>query len=167
MTSFRLRPRFKHESLSSPETIVQQVAEALQKADAPCAGTTLPGFVVLNILPNQQHFWSPQLSLSIEKDEESGRTHIRGLYGPNPTIWAIIAFGYGALAVLFFFISIIGFSALTLGNEAPILWVLPLLVGLAVALYFVAQVGQKLGVEQTFMLHQFYEEVIGKKVHID
>jgi hypothetical protein len=37
---------------------------------------------------------------------------------------------------------------------------------IAVILYVFSQVGQKLGAEQTFTLHHFFEEVVHQKVHI-
>jgi hypothetical protein len=43
---------------------------------------------------------------------------------------------------------------------------LPFLLGGLVILYFIAQTGQKMGVEQTFQLHHFFEESIGETVHI-
>jgi hypothetical protein len=37
----------------------------------------------------------------------------------------------------------------------------------AVVLYIIAQFGQKLGVEQTFTLHHFFERSIGSRIHIE
>jgi hypothetical protein len=76
-------------------------------------------------------------------------------------------FGYSALGLIALFISIAGFSKMNLGIDAPILWALPVLAGLAIILYFIAQTGQKIGVEQTFIIHHFYEGAIGEKVHIE
>ena len=46
------------------------------------------------------------------------------------------------------------------------LWSLPVLTGLALSLYITSQAGQKMGVQQMFYIHHFYEE-IESKVHID
>jgi hypothetical protein len=43
---------------------------------------------------------------------------------------------------------------------------LPFFLGGLAILYFVAQTGQKMGAEQTFQLHHFFEESIGETVHI-
>jgi hypothetical protein len=37
---------------------------------------------------------------------------------------------------------------------------------MATGLYFVSQIGQKLGAEETFALHHFVEENLGVKIHI-
>ena len=166
MTSIRIRPRFKDVYSITPQEVEQQVREHLKLPDCPCIAKIIPGFIVLNVLPKNQHFWSPQLSLSFEKDEESDKTIIRGLYGPNPTVWAIFTFGYGAISILALFLGFYGFSQYSLGQDASILWSLPVLAIAAVVLYFVAQFGQKLGVEQTFTLHHFFEESVGHRIHI-
>ena len=37
----------------------------------------------------------------------------------------------------------------------------------ALVLYLVAQFGQKIGAEQMFTLHHFFEDSIGHRIHID
>ena len=165
MTSLRIRPRFSQIIPDSQEKIEEKVKLKLKEPQNDCVGSVIPGFIVLKIPHTERHYWSPQLSLSLEEHEEG--TLIRGLYGPNPTVWAMFTFGYSALGIIALFITIVGFSNKSLGIEAPILWVLPVLAGIALILYFVAQTGQKIGVEQTFTIHHFYEETIGQKVHIE
>jgi hypothetical protein len=88
------------------------------------------------------------------------------MYGPHPTVWAVFLFGYAILGLALFFTTIIGLVKYSLHIESQILWLLPFLLGGLVILYFVAQTGQKMGVEQTFQLHHFFEESIGQSVHI-
>jgi hypothetical protein len=165
MTSIRIRPRFNQIIKEPQEKIEARLKSKLKDPDIDCVGRVIPGFIVIKIPRSDRHYWSPQLSLSLEEHEDG--TLVRGLYGPNPTVWAMFTFGYSALGLIALFISIIGFSKVSLGLEAPVLWALPILGGLAVILYFVAQTGQKIGVEQTFTIHHFYEESIGEKVHIE
>ena len=165
MTSLRIRPRFNQIIPAPCEKIEERMKLRLKEPQSICVGSVIPGFIVIKIPRSERHYWSPQLSLSLEEHEEG--TFVRGLYGPNPTVWAMFTFGYSALAVIALFISIIGFSKVSLGLEAPILWVLPVLVIMALVLYFIAQTGQKIGVEQTFTIHHFYEEAMGEKVHIE
>ena len=166
MTSIRIRPRFKETYSLTPNEVEELVREHLKEPDCPCIATVIQGFIVLQILPKEQHFWSPQLSLSFEKEEESERTIIRGLYGPNPTIWTGFVFIYAVLGIAALFIAMAGVTHLQLGMECKLLWILPMLALAALALYIIAQTGQKLGVEQTFTLHHFFEESIGKRIHI-
>lgn len=164
MTSFRIRPRFQMIATDSPPTLESRLKERLAQPGSPCMGRVIPGHAVLKIPVAERHFWSPQLDLSLEP-HESG-TLIRGLYGPDPSIWVLFAFGYGAIATLSLFISIFGFTRLSLGLEAPILWALLALGVCALGLYIASQIGQKLGAEQTFTIHHFFEETVGNRVHI-
>jgi len=165
MTSFRIRPRFQIVSPESEAELVQRLRQRVAEGECACRVSIIPGFIVLKIPADARHYWSPQLSLSLEETEEG--TLIRGLYGPNPTIWAMFAFLYGAIGLLALFIGIVGLSAKSLGNPAPVLWALPVLGVAAVVLYVIAQTGQKLGAEQTFTLHHFFESTVGLKTPID
>lgn len=165
MSSFRIRPRFQQTISATSAAFQQQVKLQLEKPGARCVGTVIPDFIILKIPEAERHFWSPQLSLSLE-EEEDGQMLIRGLYGPNPSVWAIFFFGYAALGILALFAGIIGFSRLSLDLDAPILWLLPVFAGGALALYFGAQTGQKIGAAQMFTLHHFLEEVTGVQLRI-
>lgn len=164
MSSFRIRPRFKIISNKTKEDIENKIKTQIRKPDSKCIAQQIPGFIILKIPEPERHFWSPELSLTFEEKENG--TLIRGLYGPKPGIWSFFSFGYIGLAVFSFFAAIFGSAQLGLDQEAPILWSLPVFVGIALSIYLIAQFGQKVGVEQTFWLHHFFEETIGEKVHI-
>ena len=132
--------------------------------EAECIGECLPNYIVLKVPQEDQHYWSPQLSLMLEPMEKG--TIIRGLYGPKPSIWTMFIFAYAVLGVGAMFVGIIGFARLNLNMPAPILWLLLVIAILALLVYLTAQVGQKKGAEQTFRIHHFYEKVVGNKVKV-
>lgn len=167
MSSFRLRPRFQHFTDLDVKAIESLVQKEKENADTDCDLSILSGYIVVRIPPEDRHFWSPQLSLSIEEEEEDGKTLIRGFYGPNPNTWALFTYGYAVLGIAFVFIGIWGMAKLTLDKAAHELWILPILGVLALTLYIIAQFGQKLGAEQMFKLHFFYQKVIGEKIKIE
>ena len=110
MTSVRIRPRFKAKYRMKPEEVGELVRKHMAELDCGCSAKILPGFIVLNVRKQEEHFWSPQLSLSFEVDEENEEfTIIRGLYGPNPTVWALFTYGYAALGILATFLGMYGF----------------------------------------------------------
>lgn len=164
MTSIRIRPRFKHHVELSSKEIQEKIHQSLKNEDAVCRAVQVPGYTVLKIPAKSRHFWSPQLSLSLE--EEDGKTFISGLYGPNPTVWAVFFFGYGAIGVLSLFATIYGLVEVILSKDWTFMLSLPILAIIALILYFIAQFGQKLGVEQTFEIHHFYESIVNSKVSI-
>lgn len=162
MTSFRLRPRFSYTTEKSPESVVDSVRKRLQESDQ-CMGKVLDNHVVLYIPPDLRHYWSPQLNLSIEAEASGCR--IDGLFTPSPSVWGLFTLGYGVLAVLFLFLSIIGGSSYMLGESSWTLYALPVVVVLAIGLYFMSQVGQKIGAEQMFTLHHYLEDALQEKIH--
>ena len=164
MTSVRIRPRFRvHKELPISSVLKNIETEAMANKDCHC--TVSHHHINIKIPAANRHFWSPELSLSLEKEEEN-KTLIRGLYGPNPTVWGMFTLGYGALGVLGLFALILGLSQLTLNSYAWGLWVLAGVGTLATLLYFFSQAGQKLGVEQTFTIHHFLEKALEEKIHI-
>ena len=161
MSSFRLRPRFQMKSPHTPEEIQAFIQEKLDEGEDPIVGSMIPGHIFLRIHQDQQHYWSPRLSLSLEK--QAWGTLIRGLYGPAPNVWSLFLFAYAAVGILALFAALIGSSRLSLGMEAPILWAIPGLAGIALILYLIAQMGQKVGAEQTFTLHHFLHNLASTK----
>ncbi|MEM7657199.1 MAG: hypothetical protein AAF399_13780 [Bacteroidota bacterium] len=166
MTSFRIRPRFTYTSKRSVHEVQMAVQEAFDRHQPDLLMESIPGHLVFRIPEPARHVWSPQLSVNLEWDEWEHEAIIRGLYGPNPQIWAMFTFGYAVLSLLGVFIGIIGSSQWSLGKEAPILWTLPILLAGGVGLYFLSQFGQKMGAEQTFTLHHFIEKALGDRVII-
>jgi len=164
MSSFRSRPRFKMVVPISTKELEARLTDKLKDKSIDCECVFLDGHCVIKIPYGERHFWSPELSLSIEEDKDGSL--IRGLYGPNSTIWTMFMFGYIGIGTLAFFTSFYGFSRLSLGMEAQILWLLPVLVACALMIYLFAQVGQKLGAEQMYRLHHFFEATIGRKPEI-
>ncbi|MTI38527.1 hypothetical protein [Fulvivirga lutimaris] len=164
MSSFRIRPRFKHQIAGQKEGLENLIKEKL-KTQKQFKSTHLPGHIYIKIHPSQQHFWSPQLHLTFEQDDEN--VIIRGLYGPNPTVWAVFFFGYIILSLLACFIAVWGFSLWSLDKSVEILWGLPVLSFIAAAMYLAGQFGQKMAAQQMFDIHHFYESIAHDKVIID
>jgi hypothetical protein len=164
MTSFRVRPKFRHICNCPPKVLIDKINKHFETPNDYVEGKVFLTHGLFRIQPEHQHFWSPQLNISFEED--NGKTIIRGMYGPHPTVWAVFLFVYALLALAFFWVSLIGLVKLTLKQESHILWALPFVIGGFVTVWFLAQFGQKVGVEQTFQIHHFVEESTGETIHI-
>lgn len=163
MSSFRIRPRFKHELTGEQDEIEAHILESAQKSDL-FKVSHLKGHIYIKMHPSRQHLWSPQLHLTFEEADD--QVVVRGLYGPNPTLWAIFFFGYTALGLLSLFIGMWGLSRHSLGMSSHMLWLIPLFGLLALGLYISAQAGQKLGAQDMFDMHHLYEEAVRGKVKV-
>lgn len=164
MTSFRVRPRFRQELDVPPAKLMGMIKGYVINHSDLCDGTFVSNHITLKIPQAQQHFWSPQLDVSLEENE--GGTIIRGLYGPKPSVWTLFMFGYSVVGILMLFLSLTTFSKWSLGMPVPEIWAIPVLAMLGLGLYFISQVGQKLGAEQTFQLHHIFEEALHQRFHI-
>ena len=157
---FRVRPRFQIETPHSIETLVEKIKTGLDKEDSKCNGWVNPtGYGVLFLPQEEQHYWSPQLSLTFEKLENGSL--LRGLYGPRPAVWTMFIFFYFVIAFAALILTVIGFSNMYLGKSALILWLVPVLILTFCTLFLVAYLGQKLGHKQMVTLHHFMEESTG------
>ncbi|RKQ50816.1 hypothetical protein BXY85_1835 [Roseivirga pacifica] len=163
MSSFHIRPRFKETLHLTVAEYCEQLKQALDTTEE-FSGMVSENYANIKIPLAERHFWSPQLTLSI--DDEKERVTIRGLYEPKPSVWAAFFMGYAAIGVLILFVGVYGLSQILLDKTAPILWAIPVLAGLALVLYLVAQAGQKIGAEQMFRIHHFYEGIFKDKVAI-
>ena len=79
MSSFRIRPRFRQHVKDSFDDIKGRMKKGIEKNNNPYAVTYLPNQITLRILPEDRHFWSPQLNITLEEKDDG--TLIRG------TLW--------------------------------------------------------------------------------
>ena len=165
MSSFRIRPRFRERMKLSQEAFKQTLHEAIDDNEE-FVGLLSESYCVIKIPHQDRHYWSPQLTITVE-DEDGEDITVRGLYGPKPSVWAVFFMAYAALGVLSLFVGVYGLSQIMLEKAAPILWLIPGFAVIALILYFVAQGGQKIGAEQMFRIHHFYESVTKHHVKID
>ncbi|AFK01816.1 hypothetical protein Emtol_0663 [Emticicia oligotrophica DSM 17448] len=165
MTSFRSRPKFKITSEKKVSEIIQLLTDSLDATKLPIEGKVFSTHGLLRIKPEEQHYWSPQLSISFEETEDH-KTIIRGMYGPHPSVWAIFLMGYVFFGLGIFFLTMIGLVRMSLKLDASILWLVPVFVIGAIVEWFMAQTGQKVGAEQTFMIHHFFEDALNDHIHI-
>ena len=164
MASFRIRPKFEMTTTKTMEEIISLVKEKLHTGNHSLHGQAMHDHVTIRINRAHRHYWSPQLNVLMYREPEDVTTRLVGIYGPMPNVWTLFTLSYLAIGVITLFITIIGFSQRALGNEANILWALPFLMILAIALYLVSQLGQKLGASHTYLIHYFFQEALGEYI---
>jgi hypothetical protein len=163
MSSFRIRPSFEMTSSKPPEEIIALVKEKLKTNSFNLSGIAMQDHITIQIKKSHRHYWSPQCALLLNQVDDT-KTIIRGLYGPMPNVWTLFIISYLAIGVVSTFISIIGLSQWMFDQEAKILWALPVLIIVAIALYLMSQMGQKLGASQTYAIHYFLQETLHEEM---
>lgn len=165
MSSFAIRPHFSQTLELGVEDAQARILREVGRGDDRCEVKNFPGYICLRIPEQDRHFWSPRLTLSLEKVDE-GSTRIEGIYGPNANVWSIFLYGYLLSGTFGLFSGIFGFVQRTLGQYPWALWICGAMLLILIGLYLLAQFGQKLGALQTFRLHQIYEAAMGRTVEI-
>jgi hypothetical protein len=155
----RIRPRFRQEVDLSPEEIKEKLKPALDMNRDICRAKIVQNLIILSVPPEQQHYWSPQLSLELEKTDSG--TMIRGLYGPKPAVWTMFVFFYSGIGFLTLLGLIFGLSQQMLKMEPWALWFFPLGIILIVGFFLVSKIGQGLGQKQMHELKNFVDGVLG------
>jgi hypothetical protein len=158
MESLKLRPRFKFESNKSPVLLMDKIIAKLRTPQEYVVGSTLMNHAYLKIIDDKQHYWSPELHISIE--ESLNGSIVRGVAGPKPKIWTMFMFFYSVVIVLFLFGSALGVSQWTLGMDAPWLWSIPASIFAWFLILGAARYGQTKGKNQLAILYDFVNEAI-------
>lgn len=160
--AIKIRPRFRLLSALSVEEIQSKINRHLSDANSSCYGKLSRAYGTIYLPKSEQHYWSPQLTISLEKTEEG--TEIRGLYGPKASIWTMFVFFYATIGFSFIVILIIALTHLSLEKESIYIWLAPLLLLLFFSLYFISYFGQKKGKPQLIVLESFIEEALEMKM---
>lgn len=158
----RIRPRIYVESTLSSQEIIKKIKEELRDEQVLCSGQATARFATICPPEQDQHFWSPQLTITIEEKEEG--SVVRGLYGPRPSVWTMFVFFYSIIGFAAMIVAMIGLSYWSLGQSARILWLVPGLIFLFLSLYLVAYTGQKIGHRQMTNLHRFIEKCLNERI---
>lgn len=158
MNKIRIRPRYTFIVPIKKEEVLAKLRESLNNMPSGIDGKFVKPLVVLSIDEENRHFWSPELSLDIERKEES--TEIRCTLGPRSALWTMFAAFYG-------FAVLVGIAGLVLGlcqwwlELNPYgFWLVPISIILLAAAYGIALTGQKLAYEQMLALRTFIKKTL-------
>ncbi len=157
-----IRPRFRVESSHSVADLTDKINVSLKKENASCIGEVDSGHGTLFIPKKEQHYWSPQLTLTLENTDNGSL--LRGMYGPRPTVWTMFIFFYFLIGLATSIVVVVGLSFISLGKSGTILWLAPVLILIFLSLYLVAHFGKKMGKSQIAVLHKFLEGSTGLSI---
>jgi len=157
-----LKPRFRIEMEEDEEVILNKFISSLEKLNFKYPNKIVDFHVIIDVPHKEEHFWSPQLQIEIEKDEHN-KTIVKGLLGPKPKVWTFFMFLHFFVAITFFIFFVIFYTKWSLKQEytfemimcivMPILWVV---------LYFFGQLGKRFGYDQMLELHDFMTETLSR-----
>ena len=159
----RVRPRYRRITHIPPCQVIDQVLEGLI-AKKGVVGNTLENHAYLRIPKEDQHYWSPEFDVTVEKYEKGAL--VRGVVGPKPKVWTMFMFLYSGVIVFFFLGVAMGVSQWMLGMDAPWLWSIPVCIGLWFLILFSAKFGQMKGKRQMVRLWKFLDEAVDRSEEV-
>ena len=142
----RTAPVFTMDLDGTVDQVMQRLQTLVHKVDGPLTGSVAGHHMTLTVREADRHFWSPWLH--IELTEVEGQTHFRGRFTPHPSVWTGFAFSYFSLIVIAAFALIWGTSQWMLDHRPTALWIALICAVGVTALWWSAQIGQRLAREQ-------------------
>ncbi len=171
--AFSLRPSFEIELDMPSGELIDQIASRLGAMRLELRRTRVPGGgvseptrrdrdqLVITVLPEARHFWSPWLTLDVGPRGEG--SHLSATFSPHPSVWTAYMFGYLALGIVLLFSLLFAASVVMMDGGAPwSLWVAGGAVGGAFAMWWVSVLGQKLAAAQMDELRGALTQVIAR-----
>ncbi|MBG7630853.1 MAG: GTP-binding protein, partial [Bacteroidetes bacterium] len=128
-SDIHLRPRFKMDFKESQQNLISKFESNLKNGDCKYCSKIVDGHIVIDVPVAENHFWSPQLNIEIEKIEE-GKTIVKGLFGPKPQVWTLFMFFHFAVAVAFIGFSVMAYVQWSLKTD--FMFALSMVIGLPV-----------------------------------
>lgn len=154
-SNIHLRPRFKMEFDEDQQVIISKFKDNLKDGDCKYCSKIVDGHIIIDVPVEENHFWSPQLNIEIEKMNDK-ETIVKGLFGPKPTVWTMFMFFHFAVAVAFIGFSVMAYVqwsiktdysfALTMVIALPVIWFV---------MYFLGRIGKRTGHQQMDELYKF------------
>lgn len=156
-----LRPRFNF-NIEHDKEVLLKLFEDKKTTQTDFIVSRIDDHVFIKIPKEKQHFWSPQLHIEINENENKNST-LYGLFGPNPTVWTMFMFFHFIAAGLFLGFSIWTYTNWSLGNSYAIQLSLTLFMILIwFVLYFSGSMGKKTGMDEMHLLHGFMRDTLRK-----
>ncbi len=153
----RLRLRFYKDLDENIQTISRKFETYSEKK---CVLKLKGNHIWMNVTADKKAYWSPHLHIELEKTTEN-TTHIRGLFGPDPTLWTFFMFLHFMIAGVFLIFSMIAYSDFTLKNSTQTdLLIMMVMVFLWFLLYVIAKNIREKGADQMDELEQQFLKII-------
>ena len=95
-----LRPRFKIDSDENEAELMNRFKGNLNSGDCKYCSKIVDNHIFIDVPPDQDHFWSPQLHVEVAEGETSPAI-VKGLFGPKPQVWTMFMFLHFAIGILF------------------------------------------------------------------
>jgi hypothetical protein len=156
----RLLLRFYKDVNENTNHLLHKFELGIQEKSGDYAIKVKGNHVWISIIGIKKQYWSPHLHLELEAKSET-ETHIRGLFGPDQSLWTLFMFFHFIIAGIFVVFGTIAYSNYVLKAPATFdLVVMGVMVVVWILLYFIAKHIRKKGNQQMNELESKFLEIL-------
>jgi hypothetical protein len=156
----RLILRFYKDVSQNRDTVLKKFENFKQQKNPNYSLKISGTHVWIFIHGDQKKYYSPHLHLEMEKKEET-ETHIRGLFGPDPTLWTFFMFLHFIIAGIFLIFCGILYTNYVLKTPLTTDYVvIGLMFVMWFLLYFIARQIRHNGNDQMHELEKLFKEIL-------
>jgi len=156
---YRIKLRKQYNLVEEPELLFEKFEITLGQSSNSIIGKIIQPNIFLQIDPSDRHYWSPEMTITIEK--ENDKTNIREVIGPNPSVFTLTMFMIFFAGTLFLFTLMYLFSQLTLNMDTSFTW---LIIGVCFLLFLIISlfmfIGRIKAKPQMEILRHFSSEIL-------
>ncbi|MET3731852.1 hypothetical protein [Moheibacter stercoris] len=159
--AIRTRPRFKVDTKMSAEEFSKSLHKHIKDRNQTLIGYCNHEVGMVRLIKDKEKFWAPQLQIRIEANpHKKGKNTIRGMFGPNSSIWTLFMFSYGLGGAIILTTGLYGWVELALGIGHYWVWTNLLGALLIVGPFIAAKIGQRIAKGHMDVLRTFIERVL-------
>ncbi len=164
-----IRPRFTLQIDCEPEIALEQITSSIEK-DKTVTGVRYKQTVFVKTPSWMTHYWSPEMTVRIERSEFSGDVLVHCLIGPRQAVWAMFALIYAAILLVTCFGGMFGIVQYYTSGSSPWIYVVPIGILLLSSVFITSKFGQHKGRDQmlhlvSFVYHSLSEIATPNRVH--
>lgn len=138
-----LRPRFSKDVPKSIEEILENATKIKTEVKADYRVKISDHHIFFFVTLAKRKYFSPHLHIELTENEDK-TTNIRGLFGPDQTVWTFFMFLHFIIAGVFLIFSMIAYSHYRLEQSTKLDFIImALMVVFWFALYFQARINRK------------------------
>ena len=160
----KMRPSFLLTVGLTHDQAIERIRGLVEHPDGRFTGKIVGKHIMLTVSEKDRHFWSPWLDMEVlEEEEESeagGELTVRGRFMPHPNIWTAYMAGYFGLVSFAMFAACFAYAQWVTESPPTALWGVGLSVVATVAVWWSAQVGQRLARGQMEVLRGAINQIL-------
>ena len=158
--SIALRPRFSKDVSKSIEAILENATKIKTEVKEDYRVKISDHHIFLFITLAKRKYYSPHLHIELTENEDK-TTNVKGLYGPDQTVWTFFMFLHFIIAGIFLIFLMIAYSDWRLKQSTTLGFIIMgLMVVFWFALYFQARINRKKCQPQMHKLAELMNRIV-------